>query len=109
MEEREVTQDIQQGFTKGMSCLTNLQTFYDGITSVSGQRKRHQCHLSGLEQGFSHGTQNILLSKLERCRFDGLCYNKGSEALAQVAHKGSGCLVLRDIQGQAGQGSEHLI
>jgi len=34
---------------------------------------------------------------------------KGSEALAQVAQRSGGCPCPRDIQGQAGQGSEqHL-
>jgi len=36
-------------------------------------------------------------------------YNKGSEALAQVAQRSGGCPILADIQGQAGQGSEHLM
>ena len=33
-------------------------------------------------------------------------YDKGSEALEQVAQRGGGCPVLADIQGQAGGGSE---
>ena len=36
-------------------------------------------------------------------------YNKGGEALAQVAHIGDGCPIPGGIQGQAGPGSEHLI
>ena len=35
-------------------------------------------------------------------------YDKGSEALEQVAWSGGGCPVLRDIQSQAVQGSEPL-
>ena len=36
-------------------------------------------------------------------------YDKGGEALAQVAHIGDGCPIPGGIQGQAGPGSEHLI
>ena len=38
-----------------------------------------------------------------------LFYNKGGEALAQVAQRCGGCPVLRNSQGQAGWGSEQLM
>jgi len=33
MEDNEVTGDRQHGFTKGKSCLTDLVTFYNGVTA----------------------------------------------------------------------------
>ena len=39
---------------------------------------------------------------------EGVFYNKGVEALEQVAPRGGGCPILGDIQGQAGQGSEQF-
>ena len=38
-----------------------------------------------------------------------LFYNKGGEALAQVAQRGGGCPIPGDTQGQAGRDSEYLI
>ena len=42
------------------------------------------------------------------CKED-VFYNKGGEALAQVAQRAGGCPIPGDTQGQAGQGSEHLM
>ena len=66
MEEREVIRDNQYDFTKGQSCLTNLVTFYGGITVSAEKEKATDVIYLDFRKAFDIIPHNILLFKFER-------------------------------------------
>ena len=71
MENKDEVIGNQQSFTKGKSCLTNLVTFYDGVTASVDKGRATDIIYMDLCKVFGTVLHDILVAKLEKNGFAG--------------------------------------
>ncbi|PKU41977.1 rna-directed dna polymerase from mobile element jockey-like [Limosa lapponica baueri] len=71
MENEDVIDDSQHGFTKGKMCLTNLVALYKSVTILADKGSTTDVVCLDSCKAFDTVLHNILVSKLERRAFNG--------------------------------------
>jgi len=70
VQEKKVIRNSQHGFTKRVSCLTNLVAFYDDMTVWVDEGRAVDVVYLNFSKAFDTVSRNILLRRLRKCELD---------------------------------------